>query len=115
MSESEVNISVETLKRVSVVTVAGRIDSSNASQLDNTLKQLLEDGQNNLVVQLSGVEYMSSAGLRAIVAALREAKKKRGDVRIAEPSERVTEVFSLAGLTALFETYDDLTTAVGSF
>jgi len=115
VSESELNISVETLKRVAVVTVDGRIDSTNAGQLDNTLKQLLEDGQNNLVIKLSDVEYMSSAGLRAIVAALREAKKKRGDVRIAEPSERVTEVFSLAGLTALFETYDDLTAAVGSF
>ena len=115
MSESELNISVETLKRVAVVTVDGRIDSTNAGQLDNTLKQLLDDGQNNLVIKLSDVEYMSSAGLRAIVAALREAKKKRGDVRIAEPSERVTEVFSLAGLTALFETYDDLTAAVGSF
>jgi anti-sigma B factor antagonist len=114
MSESELNISVETHKRAAVVTVNGRIDSSNAAQLDNTLKQTLEEN-NNIVVELSGVEYMSSAGLRAIVAALREAKKKRGDVRIAAPSERVTEVFSLAGLTALFSSYDDLTSAVGSF
>ncbi|MBK8984939.1 MAG: STAS domain-containing protein [Chloroflexi bacterium] len=114
MSESDINISVETHKRVAVLTVGGRIDSSNAAQLDNTLKQLLEEN-NNIVVELSGVEYMSSAGLRAIVAALREAKKKRGDVRLAAPSQRVNEVFSLAGLTVLFQTYDDLTAAVGSF
>ncbi len=115
MSESELTLSVETHKRVVVVTAAGRIDSTNANQLDNALKQLLEDGNANIVVELSGIEYMSSAGLRAIVAALREAKKKRGDVRIATPSERVSEVFSLAGLSALFVTYDDLTAAVGSF
>jgi anti-anti-sigma factor len=64
---------------------------------------------------LNGVTYMSSAGLRAIVALLRESKKHRGDVRIATPSERVKEVLQLAGLDSLFDMYDDETAAVGSF
>lgn len=115
MSESELTITVENHKRCSVIVIAGRIDSSNASELDNTLKELLDGGTSNLILEMSQVEYMSSAGLRAIVSALREAKKKRGDVRISTPSERVAEVFSLAGLLPLFQTYDDLTTAVGSF
>lgn len=115
MSETELKITVENHKRCSVVTPVGRIDSSNANELDNTLKNLLDNETSNIVLELSGVEYMSSAGLRAIVSALREAKKKRGDVRVATPSERVAEVFSLAGLLPLFETFDDLTTAVGSF
>ncbi len=108
-------VMVETLKRVAVVTVKGRVDSSNASDLDAKLQGLLDEGNANIILDMSEVEYMSSAGLRAVVSALRESKKKRGDVRLATPSARVAEVFELAGLQPLFVTYDNLTAAVGSF
>lgn len=119
MSGNELNITVETLKRVELVTVKGRVDSSNASELDNTLKDIMSQGRHNIVLNLKGVNYMSSAGLRAIVSALRECKSHRGDVRLSEMSERVAEVLDLAGLTSsqspLFQTYSDDTAAVGSF
>ena len=115
MSESQVTISVRPGPLAYVVTAAGRVDSSNANELDTTLAQLISDGQAKLVLELTAVSYMSSAGLRAIVSALRAAKKKRGDVRIAAPSKRVAEVFELAGLNPLFETFDDVETAVSSF
>ncbi len=115
MSESQVTISVRPGKVAYVVTVVGRIDSSNASELDTTLAQLIDDSHHKLVLELTEVSYMSSAGLRAIVSALRTAKKKHGDVRIAAPSERVSEVFTLAGLTPLFQMFDDIETAVNSF
>lgn len=116
MSESQVTISVKPGPEAYVVTVVGRVDSSNASELDGTLAQLIEDKHSKLVLELTEVTYMSSAGLRAIVSALRAAKKKHGgDVRIAAPSERVSEVFSLAGLTPMFTMFDDVETAVSSF
>jgi anti-anti-sigma factor len=58
---------------------------------------------------------MSSAGLRAMVAALRECKKHRGDLRLANPSERMAEVLDLAGLDSVFSIYDEATAAVGSY
>jgi anti-anti-sigma factor len=61
------------------------------------------------------VNYISSSGLRTLVTALRASKKKGGDVRLANPSERVQEVLGLAGLDTLFESYDDVTAAVGSY
>ncbi len=115
MSSTALHISVESYKRVEVVEVQGRVDSSNADQLDSHLKGLVENGRYNLVLKLSEVHYMSSAGLRSIVTALRECKKHGGDVRLAQPSERVSEVLSLAGLDSLFQVFDDVTAAVGSF
>ncbi len=111
---SDLNISVESYKRAQLLTVSGRIDSSNATEFDNKVKECMENGH-NLVMDLSGVSYMSSAGLRAIVSALRECKKKKGDVLLVSPSARVAEVLSLAGLDSLFTVYDDATSAVGSF
>lgn len=107
------------MKRVELVTVAGRIDSSNASELDDALKAVMNDGKYNLVLNFKDVSYMSSAGLRALVAALRECKKHRGDVVISEPSQRVAEVLDLAGLTVaeapLFKVYENDIAAVGAF
>ena len=115
MSDTAVNVSVESMKRVDLVTVSGRIDSSNAAEFEKSLKELTETGRHKLVLNLAGVSYMSSAGLRTLVSALKECKKKSGDVRLASPSERVAEVLSLAGLDSLFQVYEDDTAAVGSF
>ncbi len=103
------------MKRVELVTVSGRIDSSNAAEFEGSLKELTENGRHNLVLNLSGVSYMSSAGLRTLVSTLKDCKKRSGDVRLAAPSERVAEVLSLAGLDSLFKVYEDNTAAVGSF
>lgn len=106
----------EELKRSDVITISGRIDSSNATQLDSFLKSNLVDrGRYHIVLDMSGITYISSAGLRALVALQREATKHRGSVLLAAPSERVEEVLKLAGLQQLFTTYPDTTQAVGSF
>lgn len=114
MAESIVNIHVEDLKRVELVKVSGRIDSSNAAEFDNVLKEIVSR-KHNVVLEMSGIDYISSAGLRAMIALLRECKKHKGDVRLANPSERVVEVLALAGLDSLFEVYDSEAAAVGSF
>jgi anti-sigma B factor antagonist len=109
------DISVQSLKRVDLITLSGRVDSSTAPDLEETLEDRMNQGRHNLVLEMSDVNYLSSAGLRALVSALRTCKKKSGDVRIANPSERVSEVMSLAGLDSLFSMYDDVTVAVGSY
>lgn len=115
MADSSLNISVESFKRVDVVTAVGRIDSSSAAEFDNALKSLNAEGRHNIVLELAGVNYMSSAGLRAMVSVLKECKRNRGDVRLATVSERVDEVLSLAGLDSLFSKYESTRAAVGSF
>ena len=115
MSETSLDISVQSLKRVDIITVAGRVDSTSAPKLDAALGEILGNGRYHLALDLSQVNYMSSAGLRAMVSALRECKKHGGDVRLSPPSERVAEVLELAGLDSLFTTFDDMIETVGSF
>jgi anti-sigma B factor antagonist len=108
-------IKVSELKRVTLLEVTGRIDSTNANELGEALNGSIEEGRNQIVLDLSGVEYMSSAGLREMVAALKRVRKGTGDLRLANPSDRVREVLELAGLDTIFETYDNQVEAVGSF
>jgi anti-sigma B factor antagonist len=111
----EMTISIESFRRVDLVTVSGRVDSSNASDLDDAFKGLADSGRYRYVVDLGEVPYMSSAGLRALVSAIRTNKKSGGDLRLTPPSDRVTEVLKLAGLDSIFVVYDDSTAAVGSY
>lgn len=102
-------------KRCSVVTVSGRVDSNTAPTFEEALKSVIEGGQRNVILELGDVEFMSSAGLRAMVSALKACKSGGGKLVVASPSNRVAEVMQLAGLTSLFTVFDDVTTAVGSF
>ncbi len=100
---------------ISVVEVAGRIDSQTAPELEGALKQLVEADKTQIVLDLAGVEYMSSAGLRAMVSTLKAVKRVNGDLRVANPSPRVDDVLRLAGLTSIFAIYGSLEAAVSSF
>ena len=102
-------------KRCSVVTVSGRVDSDTAPTFEQTLRGVIDGGHRNIILDLNGVEFMSSAGLRGMVSSLKACKSSGGDLVVANPSNRVVEVMQLAGLTSLFTMYDDVTSAVGSF
>ncbi len=109
------NIEMRELKHVSVAKVSGRVDSSTAPDLEKSLQNLLDSGRNQVVLDLQETDYMSSAGLRVLVAMHKSAKKAGGGLCLAQPSARVNEVLELAGLTPVFDVYPDVVAAVGSF
>ena len=110
-------ITKEEFKNCTVIKPSGRVDSSNASELDITLNEVIDGGQKNLVMDLSEIEYMSSAGLRAIVSARKLVKTGvfDGDVVIANPSERAADVLKLSGMGRLFKIKDSVTSAAAEF
>jgi anti-sigma B factor antagonist len=110
-----VNINVSVQDQVTLVEVQGRIDSMNANELGDALTQLIDEGRAQIVLDLAGVDYMSSAGLREIVSALKRIRRGTGDLRIAQPSERVQEVMEMAGLDTIFQIYSTQMEAVGSY
>jgi len=100
---------------VTLICVAGRIDSSNANELGEALTELIDSGNRSLVMDLSAVDYMSSAGLRELVSALKRVKRDAGDLRIAQPSKRVLDVMTLAGLNTIFTIYNTQAEALNSY
>ncbi len=115
MSNQTLDITVESMARVELVTVSGRVDSNSAGELETAVNDIIGRKVYNIVLELSGVEYMSSAGLRVLISALRTCKGKRGNVCLVSVSERVDEVLDLAGIKSMFDLYDNTATAVGSF
>lgn len=109
------DIKTSELKRVTLFEVTGRIDSTNANELGDALNAAIDAGRTQLVLDLEQVEYMSSAGLRELVNALKKVKRGTGDLRLAAVAPRVMEVLELAGLDTIFEIFENQVEAVGSF
>ena len=103
-------------KHCDVIAVTGRVDSSTAPKFSAALDGITEKGRYKLVVDMAGLEYMSSAGFRALLAAQRNSKRyNRGEVVLVSVPDRIREALELAGFTELFKTFDEPLSAVGHF
>jgi anti-sigma B factor antagonist len=103
-------------KHCDMLSVKGRVDSSTAPQFTRALEAMLDKGRYKIVVDMSELDYVSSAGFRALLAAQRTCKRyNRGEVVLSGVAPRIREALELAGFNELFKTFDDSIAAVGHF
>ena len=79
-----------------LVTVTGRVDTTTAPELDEALKL---DGITDLVIDLGGVPYMSSAGLRSMLTAQKAMMAAGGSLKLVKVQSAVKEVFEITGFS----------------
>jgi anti-anti-sigma factor len=95
-------ISEERAGRVVVVAPVGRVDSTTSSALDEHLVGLAQAGERRIVLDFSGVDDISSAGLRVVLTLAKRTKDSGGRVALAALGDSVKQVFELAGFLPLF-------------
>lgn len=100
---------------VEVIDVAGQIDASTAPELTTALGERIEAGSINVVLNLAGLEYTSSAGLRALLTAVKQARASGGDLRLAAVADRVDRVLDMSGFNAIIQHFPTVDDAVESF
>lgn len=109
-------VSTTQFKRCDVVKATGRIDSHSAPRLTDAFNAILNANRFQIVFDMSEVEYISSAGLRAMIDTQKACKRwNRGELVLAAVPEHVREVLDMVGFLPLFRIFDDATSAVGSF
>lgn len=109
-------ITTKEFKHCHLISLKGRVDSATAPQFTQVMDKLIDKGVYKFVVDMSGLEYMSSAGFRALLGAQRNCKRyNRGEVLLASVPARIQEALELAGFTELFKSYPEPLEAVGSF
>jgi anti-sigma B factor antagonist len=103
-------------KHCDLVKPSGRIDSYTAPKLQEMIDEIMKSGRYKIVLDMSDVEYMSSAGLRVLISTQKSCKRyNRGEVILASVPRRIYEALDLAGFVPLFKIFDDATAAVGNF
>lgn len=109
-------VDIKEYKHCVLITLKGRVDSATAPELERKMDDLLQRGRFKMVVDMSGVEYMSSAGFRVLLSTQRSCRRyHRGEVVLAMVPQRVLEALDLAGFTRVFKIFDNLPDAIGYF
>lgn len=109
-------VSTKQFKHCDLLSVKGRVDSSTAPILNDAFVAITDEGRFKIVLDMAALEYMSSAGFRALIAAQRNCKRyNRGEVVLASVPANIHSALELAGFTSLFRVFPDVTTAVGAF
>lgn len=88
-----------------VVYPEGRLDIVTSAQLEDELASIIEKGQYHLILNLQGVDYMSSSGFRVCIATLRKVNAREGTLKICSIQPNVNRIFEVIELNSLFDVY----------
>lgn len=98
-----------------VIEAGGRVDSISAEQLGSFLSYEIDSGGRRLVLDLQRVDSIGQDGLWEMMSALKRARRADGDLRLAQPSDRVREALEMSGLDEIFRIFETQADAVASY
>ncbi len=107
---------VTSYKHCDLVKVVGRVDSATAPQFAEAVQGITDQGRFKMILDLSALDFISSAGLRVLINTQKTCKRyNRGEVVLASVPANIFAALDLSGFTVLFQIFDDVTNAVGNF
>jgi anti-anti-sigma factor len=98
-----------------VLKAVGRLNMVSAPQLKTAVDEVVAEGGTHVVVDLSGVEFIDSSGLGAIVSGLKSLRQAGGDLRIAAAGEQVLAVLHLTNLDRILRPYGGVADATAGW
>lgn len=101
------DITTKTVQGVTVVHIVGDIDGKTAPELQEQVSALVQPGI-KILLDMTRVDYMSSAGLRMLLATYRQVSSSDGHIVLAGLSEDIKDTMSMTGFLRFFATYETL-------
>jgi len=92
-------------------TVSGRVDSVNASDFEKELANIADSGATNIILDCSGLSYISSAGLRVLLITIRKLNQAGGKLGLANVNSNIQEVLEVSGFVMLTKVFDSVAAA----
>lgn len=103
------NLNLIKVNDFSILTVQDeRIDAHNSGELKEYLLQMMDKGENNIIVQLEHVRFIDSSGLGALLSGHKHMVAKSGRFALANIQQQVLSMFELTRLNRIFEIYADI-------
>lgn len=100
---------------VTILSLKGSIDAMMAPKITEFIQGQIARGNINLVGDLAGVDYTSSAGLRVLLGAIKDTRSQGGDLRLTGVQPDVLKVLTLSGFTNILKMFDSVDEAVSSY
>jgi anti-anti-sigma factor len=90
------------------ISIKGRMDADTAPEAEKTVNSILKGDSNRLLFDLEQLEYLSSAGLRVLLSAAKELKRREGKIVLCSLNEFVKEIFEVSGFESLIPISDSV-------
>ena len=103
------------INQISVLDISGELDAHTASQLENSLKELISSERINIIVNFAQLDYIASVGLGVFMAYIEDVRELGGDIKLSNMNQRVYNVFDLLGFPTLYEILDEEHEAINAF
>jgi anti-anti-sigma factor len=110
-----VEITTRDVNGVKVVQIEGELDTGSSPEAQKQLDQLREQGAKKILLDLAKLDFISSAGLRVLLATAQELKQDGGDLRVCSLNETVKEVFDISGVSTLLTVLYNVAKALSGF
>ena len=108
-------ITTRDVNEVKVVQIEGELDTGSSPNAQNQLDQLRGQGLKKILLDLTKLDFISSAGLRVLLATAQELKEDGGDLRVCSLNREVKEVFDISGFSTLLMVFDNEAKALSGF
>ena len=99
------DIHIKTVEQVTVIEIAGDIDGKSAPEVQQQVLSLVKPG-GKILLDMTQVGYMSSAGLRMLLATYRQAKSSDGHIVLVGLAEEIKDTMSMTGFLRFFTTHE---------
>lgn len=100
---------------LALVSLKGTIETTNASTLEDAIETIIRDKCYRIVVDLSGVSYISSAGWGIFISEIKRVRREAGDIKLASMKPEVREVFDLLEFNNILKPYPGKAEAIRDF
>ena len=114
MSRQCLKIELTRVEESALVHVTGSINMNSAEDLRRELEKLAVEKAPRIVLDMTGVDFICSAGLGAIISAHLKCRHHKGRVLLVNPQPAVRQILETTRLTKLFPVYDNVDAAVGA-
>ncbi len=94
-------VTVKEVNEVNVLSFEGNLDTNTAPQAQAQIDELIDGGSSKILINFVDLNYISSAGLRVLLATAKKMKATSGDLKICGLNKTVQEVFDISGFSSI--------------
>ena len=109
------NINMQDNGAVKVVRFEGKLDTNTTPEADTALNLAIEQGASKILIDFKDLDFVSSAGLRILLATAKKLGAQGGALRVCSLNETVRDIFDISGFSTLLRVFDDEQEALAGF
>ncbi len=113
---AELNISERQAGDITILDLSGKVTIGEGSvALRTTIRRLLGEGKNKILLNLGGVGYIDSSGIGELVSSFTAVNKEGGQLKLLNLTQKIQDLLAITKLLTVFDTFDDEGDALGSY